>query len=233
MKFWAGPGCVLYVLSLTFASTHWSMSTDPTFFSTIYGAWMIAGGALSMMCFCVICLAGLSDEGPLSEKVNSKIYHHFGNFMLGFTIFWSYVSFSPFLIIWNGNLPEEIGWYLHRQGGGLTFMTIVLIAGVWFYPMFRLLMRNNKTNPAILRKIAIYILATRFIDIYWNVAPSFEGNHNAIVIGTLISSLGALAAIGGVWVWLFLGELSKRSILPQQDPREELMFLKEKAHNHA
>jgi hypothetical protein len=232
MKFWAGPGCVLYVLTMTFAATHWAMSTDPTFFSTIYGAWMIAGGALSMMCFCVICLTSLSSEGPLSEKVSSQIYHHFGNFMLGFTIFWSYVSFSPFLIIWNGNLPEEIGWYLHRSGGGLTFMTLVLIVCVWFGPMFKLFMRPNKTNPNKLRTIAIYILATRFIDIYWNVAPSFEGNHSQLNIVTILSSLGATAGIGALWLWLFLGELKKRSILPQQDPREELMFLKEKAHNH-
>lgn len=233
MKFWAGPGCVLYVLTMTFAATHWAMSTDPTFFSTIYGAWMIASGALSMMCFCVIMLSWLSNEGPLAEKISSQIYHHFGNFMLGFTIFWSYLSFSPFLIIWNGNLPEEIGWYLHRSGGGLTVMTIVLIVCVWFGPMFVLLMRKLKTNPMPLRKIAIYILATRIIDMYWNIVPSFDGNHSTLNFSTVFSVLCAVAGIGGLWLWLFLFELKKRPILPQQDPREELMFLKEKAHQHA
>ncbi|MCF6284056.1 MAG: hypothetical protein L3K26_02555 [Candidatus Hydrogenedentes bacterium] len=232
MKIWAGFGCVFYVLTMTFAATHWAMSTDPTFFSTIYGAWMIAGGALSMMCFCVIMLTWLSDEGPLAEKVSPQIYHHFGNFMLGFTIFWSYLSFSPFLIIWYGNLPEEIGWYLHRSGGGLAAMTVVLIVGVWFTPMYLLMMRNNKTNPNKLRKIAFYILATRVVDMYWNIAPSFENNHNTIGWGTVVSTLGAVAGIGGLWLWVFLNELKKRPILPQQDPREELMFLKEKAHNH-
>jgi len=229
----AGFGCVIYVVSMTFASTHWAMSTDPTFFSTIYGAWMIAGYALSMMCFCVIMLTFLSNEGPLSHKISSKIYHHFGNFMLGFTIFWSYLSFSPFLIIWNGNLPEEIRWYIDRSGGGLTAMTVFLIAFVWFTPMWRLLMRQNKTNPVTLRKIAIYILCTRFIDIYWNVAPSFENNHSTLNIFTIICSLGAVAGIGGLWLWVFFYELKKRPILAQQDPREELMFLKDKAHSHA
>ncbi len=233
MKRTAGFGCVLFVLTMTFAATHWGMSTDPTFFSTIYGAWMIASGALSMMCFCVIMLSWLSDEGPLSHKMSSQIYHHFGNFMLGFTIFWSYLSFSPFLIIWNGNLPEEIGWYLHRSGGGLTFMTIVIIAFVWFGPMFSLMMRKFKTNPNTLRKIAFYVLASRIIDIYWNIAPSFEGNHSYLNPWTIISTLSAIAAIGGLWLWVFLYELKKRPILALQDPREELMFLKEKAHNHA
>ena len=229
----AGFGCVIYVVSMTFASTHWAMSTDPTFFSTIYGAWMIAGYALSMMCFCVIMLTFLSNEGPLSHKISSKIYHHFGNFMLGFTIFWSYLSFSPFLIIWNGNLPEEIRWYIDRSGGGLTLMTVFLIAFVWFTPMWRLLMRQNKTNPVTLRKIAIYVLCTRFVDMYWNVAPSFENNHSTLNIFTIICSLGAVAGIGGLWLWVFFYELKKRPILAQQDPREELMFLKDKAHSHA
>jgi hypothetical protein len=232
MKKWAGFGCVVYVISMTFAATHWAMSTDPTFFSTIYGAWMIAGYALAFMCFCVIALTSLGNEGPLAEKLSSQIYHHFGNFMLGFTIFWSYLSFSPFLIIWNGNLPEEIGWYLHRSGS-LTIVTVFLIAFVWFGPMIKLLMRPNKTNPNKLRKIAFYILATRFVDLYWNVAPSFENNHATINIATLIASLLGVAGIGGVWLWVFLGELKKRPILPQQDPRAELMFLKEKAHSHA
>ncbi len=229
----AGFGCVIYVVSMTFASTHWAMSTDPTFFSTIYGAWMIAGYALSMMCFCVIMLTFLSNDGPLSHKISTKIYHHFGNFMLGFTIFWSYLSFSPFLIIWNGNLPEEIRWYLDRSDGGLTFITVVLIACVWFAPMWMLLMRHNKTNPVKLRKIAIYILCTRFIDIYWNVAPSFENNHSTLNIFTILCSLGAVAGIGGLWLWVFFYELKKRPVLAQQDPREELMFLKDKAHSHA
>ena len=232
MKVWAGFGCLAYVISMTFAATHWGMSTDPTFFSTIYGAWMIAGYALTMMCFCVIALTSLGNEGPLAEKLSSQIYHHFGNLMLGFTIFWSYLSFSPFLIIWNGNLPEEIGWYLHRSGP-LTILTIVLIGAVWFAPMWWLLMRPNKTNPNKLRKIAIYILATRVLDVYWNVAPSFENNHATINVPTVIASLLGVAGIGALWLWVFLHELKKRPILPQQDPRAELMFLKEKAHSHA
>lgn len=233
MKTWAGFGCVAFVISMTFAATHWGMSTDPTFFSTIYGAWMIGGYALTIICFCVIALTSLGEEGPLSEKLSSQIYHHFGNFMLGFTIFWSYLSFSPFLIIWNGNLPEEIMWYLDRTGGGLTFLTVVLIVFVWFLPMWWLLMRPNKTNPNKLRWIAFYILGTRVIDIYWNVAPSFENNHSTINLLTVIASLLGVAGLGALWTWVFLYELKKRPILPANDPREELMFLKEKAHSHA
>jgi len=233
MKVFSGFGCVAYVISMTFAATHWAMSTDPTFFSTIYGAWMIGGYALGMMCFCVVVLTSLGNEGPLSEKLSSQIYHHFGNFMLGFTIFWSYLSFSPFLIIWNGNLPEEILWYLDRSGGILNLYILVLIVFVWFGPMFVLLMRKNKTNPNTLRKIALYIIATRFLDMYWNVAPSFEGNHATLNLTTLISALLGVAGIGAIWLWVFLYELKKRSILPQQDPRTELMFLKDKAHSHA
>jgi hypothetical protein len=99
--------------------------------------------------------------------------------------------------------------------------------------MWRLLMRQNKTNPVKLRSIAFYVLATRFVDMYWNVVPSFEGNHSQFNWITFVCSLGAVAGIGGLWLWVFFHELKKRPLLPLNDPREELMFLKDKAHSHA
>jgi hypothetical protein len=124
-------------------------------------------------------LSHVAEEKPLSELVTSKQYHHLGNFMLGFTVFWAYTAFSQFLLIWNANLPEEIGYYLHRQGGGLTSMSVFLMAFHWFIPMFILLIRNHKTNIAKLRRIAYYILAVRIVDVYWNIAPSFSDSRAA------------------------------------------------------
>lgn len=233
MKALAAPGLMIYVLSLTIAGTHWAMSLEPDWYSTIYGAWMIAGYALTTLSFAIIVLTYLAAEGPIHDKVTTRHYHHLGNFLLGFTIFWSYVSFSQFLLIWHANLPEEIGYFLHRSGGGLTLMTVFLIVFVWFVPMWRLLMRHNKMNPVVLRRIAYYILATRIADMYWNIAPSFPDHHNRINLGTLVLTLFAIAGLGGLWLWVFLGELKKRPLLPEQDPRGELHFLKDESHSHA
>lgn len=232
MKFFAGPCLILYVLSMTFAATHWGMSLEPEWFSTIYGAWLIGGYNLSVIAFAAIMLIYLKDEPGIKERVQAKHYHHLGNFLLGFTIFWTYVSFSQYLIIWNGNLPEEIGFYLHRMGNGLNVITVILMVFHWFVPMFILLMRNQKTNFKSLKRIAIFIIGIRFFDIYWNVAPSFEYHHGRLDILTLIVAAFASAGVGGVWFYLYLNELKKRPLVPQQDPRGELMFYEDE-HSHA
>jgi len=233
MKFFAGPGLIVYVLSMTFAATHWTMSLEPEWFSTIYGPWLIGGYALAAVAFATIVLSYLREIPGIKEKVTKRHFHHLGNFLLGLTIFWAYTSFSQFLIIWNGNLPEEISWYLNRQSGGLSFMTVLLIIFVWLVPMFMLFMRPNKLDVGRLRKIAYYVLAMRAVDLYWNIVPSYEGNANTINFFTVGLVALAITGIGGLWLWAFLGELTKRPLLPQQDPRATLMFLKDEAHDHA
>ncbi len=231
MQRWAAPGLILYVLTMTFAATTWLMSLEPDWFSTIYGAWLIAGFNLTVAAFSVIALSYLSEEGVLHEKATTKNFHHLGNFLLGFTVFWAYISFSQYLIIWNANLPEEIGWYLHRQGNTLQLLTVFLIVFHWFIPMMILLIRRNKTDVARLRKIAFYILAVRIFDLYWNIAPALE--PNTIRIGTLLATLSAWVGIGGFWVYVYLGRLQERPLLPTNDPRSVVYFLKEEADSHA
>ncbi|MFM1919834.1 MAG: hypothetical protein RLZZ303_1468 [Candidatus Hydrogenedentota bacterium] len=232
MKFWAGPGAVMYVLSITLAATHWVMSLEPEWFSTIYGAWMIASYALSVVSFCVIMLSFFMDEAPIKDKISTRTFHHLGNFMLGFTIFWSYVSFSQFLLIWNANLPEEIGFYLRREGDSLNVITVMLVAFHWFIPMFILLIRKNKTNIRVLRKVAIYVFCVRLLDMYWNMVPSFPDAHYRFNFMTAILVVTAVLGLGGFWFYLYLNELKKRPLLAVNDPRGELMFLKD-AHGHA
>lgn len=232
MKFFAAPGLIIYVLSMTFAATHWVMSFEPEWFSTIYGMWLISGYALSTLCFCLLVISYLMDEPPISEKVTVRQIHHIGTFMFGVMIFWTYASFSQFLLIWNANLPEEIGFYLHRGGTAMNLFTVILILSHWIVPMFLMIIRKNKENIRVLRKIAIYMLAVRFLDIYWNVIPSFEGNQGQLNIFTLVLCVFGALGVGGLWLVVFLNELKKRPLLPLHDPRAELSFLKDQ-HSHA
>ena len=227
MKFWAGPGLILYVATMTLAATYWCMSLEPEWFSTIYGAWLMGGYALTFVAFAVLVLSWLADEGPLAEKVSIRTYHHLGNFMLGFVVFWSYISFSQFLLIWNANLPEEVGFYLHRQGHGLNLLTVGLMVFHFGLPMFMLLIRRNKTEIHKLRLIAYYVLAVRVLDIYWNLVPAWEGNRSTINPATFVLVIAASLGLGGVWLWVFLAELKKRPLLPVNDPRGELLFVKD------
>lgn len=232
MKALAGPGLILYVLSMTFAATHWAMSLEPEWFSSIYGAWMISGHVLAVLSFAVLMLTFLMKEGPMAEKVTERHFHHLGTFLCGFTIFWTYISFSQFLIIWNGNLPEEIGFYLNRSGDSLNLLTVFMILVNWLIPMFYLFIRRNKTTIKKLRFIAFWILGVRVVDMYWNIVPSWEGYRHELSLAMVVMVLGAVASLGGFWFYLFLKQLESRPLLPQNDPRGELFFLKD-AHHHA
>jgi len=232
MQALAGPGLILYVLTMTFAATHWAMSLEPEWFSSIYPGWMMSGHILAVLAFAVLMLSFLAKEGPVAEKVTQRHFHHLGTFLCGFTIFWSYISFSQFLIIWSGNLPEGIGFYIHRSGDTLNILTLILIIVNFAIPMFYLFVRRNKTDIRKLRFIAIWILSVRIIDMYWNIVPSWEGYRHEISIPMVVMVLGALAGLGGFWFYLFLKNLQVRPVLPQNDPRGETFFLKD-AHHHA
>ena len=105
-------GLVAYGLTITFASFDWLMSLEPHWFSTIYGVLIIGGQGLSALAFLIVVLVWLSRRPPLDDIVVPVALHDLGNLMLAFVMLWAYFSFSQYLIIWSGNLPEEIAWYL-------------------------------------------------------------------------------------------------------------------------
>ena len=211
----SGPGIVLYFLTLTFASVDWGMSLEPEWFSTIYGALYIVSQGLTVIAFNIIVLSYLAEHEPISRFISIKYYHHLGNLLLAFVVLWAYISFSQFLIIWSGNLPEEIGFYLRREGGGLTAVSVVLMIFHFGVPMFLLFFRRHKKRVSYLRRIAIYILFMRCIDLYWNINPAFV--PNTLQIHAL--HFTTFLALGGIWVWHFFFQLKRRNLLPLNDPR--------------
>jgi hypothetical protein len=211
----SGPGIVLYVLTLTFASVDWGMSLEPEWFSSIYGALYIVSQGLTVFAFNIIVLSYLAEHAPISRYVSIKYYHHLGNLLLAFVVLWAYISFSQFLIIWSGNLPEEIGFYLHREGGGLTGVSVVLMVFHFAIPMFLLFFRRLKKRVSYLRRIAVYILVMRCVDLYWNMNPAFHPN----VLQVHLLHITTFLALGGIWVWFFLYQLGRRDLLPLNDPR--------------
>src|SRR5262245_47664422 len=114
----SGPGLVVFIMTATFAAIDWVMSLDPHWFSTIYGILFIIGHGLSTLAFAIIVVYLLSKHQPLAEVISPRQFHDLGTLMFAFVMLWAYISFSQFLIIWSGNLPEEIPWYVHRLHGG-------------------------------------------------------------------------------------------------------------------
>ena len=114
----SGPGLLLYGITVTFASIDWVMSLEPHWFSTIYGLLFIIGQALATMALAIVMVAKLSDRKPLSDLASPKHMRDLGTLMFAFVMLWAYFSFSQWLIIWAGDLPEENSWYLSRIKGG-------------------------------------------------------------------------------------------------------------------
>ena len=210
----SSAGLVAYGLTVTFASIDWAMSLEPHWFSTMYGVLFIAGQALSAFAFIVALLVLLSNTPPFAGFVGPRHYHDLGKLMLAFVMFWAYVSFSQYLIIWSGNLPEEIPWYLRRLQGGWGWVGVALILLHFVLPFLLLLPASANRNPRILGMVAAIVVLMRFVDVFWLTQPAFAGSRFRLHWMDLLAPIG----VGGLWLAAFLWQLGKRPLLPMNDP---------------
>jgi hypothetical protein len=213
----AGPGLLFWGFSVTFMVIDWILSLDPKWFSTIFGMLFIANQALTSMAFLIALMVLLSYRRPMSEILTARHLHDLGKFLLALVMVWAYFSFSQFLIIWAGNLPEEIPWYLTRLNGGWEYVALALVLGHFALPFALLLSRDLKRNFKLLAGIAVFILFMRSVDIYWLVAPNFSK------ISFHVSWMDITTPIGlvGIWLAYFLTQLEKRPLMPPNDPNLE------------
>lgn len=210
----SGPGVLFWGFAVTFMSIDWVMSLEPHFFSTMYGLLFIAGQALSSLSFLIALLVLFSRYEPMKGILTARHLHDLGKLLLACVMVWAYFSFSQFLIIWTGNLPEEIPFYLRRLTGGWWWLALLLLLGHFALPFALLLSRDLKRNFKLLARIAIFILLMRFVDVYWQAAPDTTKG----VFAPSWMDLTALIGIGGIWLAYFLTNLAKRPLMPLNDP---------------
>ncbi len=214
-------GLVAYGLTMTFASIDWVMSLEPHWFSTMYGVLYIAGQALNALAFVTAALVLMSGEKPFSGFVRPSHFHDLGKLLLAFVMFWAYVSFAQYLIIWAGNLPEEIPWYLRRLHGGWGWLGVALVVLHFALPFLLLLPEGANRNARILASVAGLVVLMRLVDVYWLVRPVFtQASASAASARFEVHWLDLTAAvgIGGVWLAVFLWQLEERPLLPVNDP---------------
>src|ERR1700722_9832093 len=171
----SGIGLVIYGFTVTFASVDWLMSLEPQWYSTIYGLLFMVGQALTAMAFSIGILIWLSDRKPLSQVVRPAQFQDLGSFLLTFVMLWAYLEFSQFLIIWGGNLSDEIPWYLRRMEGVWGHVGLLLVILSFFFPFFLLLFRHVKRRTRSLLIVTLLVLMMRLVDMYWMVLPAFGG----------------------------------------------------------
>ena len=215
MQMISGGGLLAYGLTITFASFDWLMSLEPHWFSTIYGVLIIGGQGLSALAFLIIALVWLTRRAPLDRIVAPAHFHDLGNLLLAFVMLWAYFSFSQYLIIWSGNLPAEIGWYLHRLQTGWRGVGLILILFHFAAPFAVLLSRRVKREPELLLKVAVGILLVRLIDLFWLIAPEFHDHGVSVSWLDIVLPL----TLGAIWLACFIWQLRGRAILPVHDPQ--------------
>src|SRR5262249_10629369 len=191
----------------------WAMSLEPHWFSTIYGMFFIVGQALAALAFAIVIVIRFSESAPLSAYVSADVLQDLGNLLLMFVMLWAYLAFSQYLIIWAGNLPEEIPWYLRRGSNGWQWVAAFIAIFHFAVPFLLLLGRRNKRNKVVLGGIAVGILVMRWVDVYWLVAPSFLPRVTLHVFDVVLFLL-----IGAIWLYVFRRELRKRTLVPLGDP---------------
>jgi hypothetical protein len=207
-------GLVIYSFTISFAVIDWVMSLQARWISTIYGLIFIAGQALAAFCFCVVIETVLGTSKPMSEYLTDTQVHDHGKLMLAFVMVWTYFNFSQWLIIWAGNLPEEIPWYFRRMNGGWGSVGFFLALFGFAVPFALLLSQQLKRKARTLVRVAVWILFIRMVDIYWHVEPA---SHPTFHLSWMHFTI--LAGIGGLWVAYFLHNLRARPLLPIHAPQ--------------
>ncbi len=230
----AAPGMVVFALTTTFLIVDLCMSLDPKWASSIYGLIFVASSGLACIAFTVIVTAVLSHYQPMATLLTRTTLHDYGKWCFAITMLWAYFSFSQWLIIWAGNLPEEITFFMIRLQGGWQYTSLFVALFGWAVPWGLLLSQDIKKSTRTLVPIACWILFMRFFDVFWYVKPSWQGSihpERANLFGVTPWDIILPIAIGGFWLGLFFWHLRQRPLLPLYAPFATQVLEGEHAHD--
>ncbi|MCX8057765.1 MAG: quinol:cytochrome C oxidoreductase [Ignavibacteria bacterium] len=205
----------IFAITLTFFSIDFLMSTEPHWFSTIFGVYYFAGTALSSIAIVTLAVILLHEKGYFGDILKSDHFYNLGALLFAFINFWAYIAFSQFLLIWYANLPEETFWMIHRWEKGWEIFSFILIFGHFLIPYFSLLSQQAKSNLGRLKFMSIWILVMHYVDLYWLVMPSL---YKEVVFGWIELSFVLLGIGITLLVFVFRFERIK-NIIPVGDPK--------------
>jgi len=224
----SGVVAVLFGFTLTFAAWDLLMSLNPHWYSTIFGVYYFAGAVVGSLSLLILLVLGLKRIGALPATINTEHQHDLGKLLFAFVFFWGYIAFSQYMLLWYGNIPEEIFWLRVRgmstATGSVTewsYFAVMMLFGNFLIPFAGLLSRGAKRRAGVLAFWAVWLLVMHWLDLVWLVMPELGPN---VTIGAI--EIGLTVGLSSVYllgVWLTLG---RGSLVPVHDPRisESLAF---------
>lgn len=160
--------CVLTLIgllySVTFFGFDWFLSLEPTFYTDVFGLWLVVTAAAAAMAV-VMWLAGEASEAPRADLAG---------LWMAVLLGWAFLAFAQYIIVWSGNLPHEIGWYLHRGTPlwrPVSWLVFALLLGLPFWLLFT---DRGRRSRAVLRLTATLVLAGSALQVAWWILPAFD-----------------------------------------------------------
>ena len=229
----SGPGIFIYVVLLTMGAIVWIMSLDVTWYSSIWGLQFLVGQGYAVLALSILSVILLSRYEPLKTLMRTTEQHDLGKLAFAFVMLNIYLCFAEFLIIWSGNVPDEIPWYLNRIHGGWWYICSLDFIAHWLIPFCLLLSRDLKRSKSKMIWITCWMLFARCVDMFWLIEPNFKdaaGNlHLAGNIG-ILAYITVPACVLSLWGAYYLTQLMARPLMNVNDPHLEEMLEPEHAH---
>jgi len=227
----SGPGILVWALLMAIFCTDWVMSVEPTWASSMFPVVFGMNQFLTTLAFSAFVFYSLTKgKVEVLAIIKEKFRIDIGSLILGFTMIWSYASFCQYMLVWAGNLPEEIPYYIKRGGGdpptGWVWLSYILMLFHWLVPFIVLLFRDIKTNPYTMRLMTAMLLIVCALDVIWWIVPAVPHEKSYAHVPM---ALGAIFGVGGLWGLAFSRELAKFPILVRN---HEAKFMADWGHHH-
>ncbi len=218
----SAPGILIYAITITAASIYWVMSMDVKWFSTVYGLLFLVEQGFQVLAFAIIVSVALSKDEPFRTLLRQTEQHDLGKFLFAFVMLNIYLTFGQWLIIWSGNLPNEINWYLDRIRGGWGVIITLDFIFHWLIPFTMLLSRDLKRNKKRITRVCQFMIFAVAFNQFWLIEPNFPDAARNLHFSWGIMQYAAVpVAMTAFWVAFFCTRLKTRPLVQVNDPHLE------------
>jgi hypothetical protein len=229
----SGPGILIYVILLTVGAIDWIKSLDVTWYSSIWGLQFLVGQGYAVLALGILTVILLSRYEPMKTMLRVTEQYDLGKLAFAFVMLNIYLSFAEFLIIWSGNIPDEIPWYLNRIHGGWWYVCSLDFICHWLIPFSLLLSRDLKRNKQKMIWLTCFMIFARCIDMFWLIEPNFaDAAGNLHIVGNIgiLAYITVPVAVISLWAAYYMTQLQARPLINVNDPHVEEMLEPEHAH---